>query len=99
MKKGIFNFLKGALVLVLLLKLTFILDIPQKGTFSVFAIEMNEAESEESQKTDTDSADEFLETPFHWKHSNRSILLQGMLSFRPDAKGHIREVVPPPPQA
>jgi hypothetical protein len=96
-KKNLINFLRGVLVVVMLLKLTFILDIPQKDTFSIFTLEMNEVESEESQKSDTDG-DEFIQLSFNWEHSIQPFSSDRMILFMPNREAHIREVVPPPPQ-
>jgi hypothetical protein len=97
-KKSLINFLRGIMVVVMLLKLAFILEIPQKDSFQIFALEMNEVESEESQKSATDG-DEFIELSFNWEHSNQPLSSACMTFFIRNIEAHIREIVPPPPQA
>lgn len=97
MKKSLVNYLRGIIVVVMLLKLAFVLEIPQKDSFSIFAIEMNEVESEESQKSATDG-DEFIELSFNWEHSHQPLPTACMTFFIRNIEAHIREIVPPPPQ-
>ena len=85
-------------MVVMLLKLTFILEIPQKDSFSIFALEMNEVESEESQKSAADG-DEFIELSFNWEYSHQPLCSACMSFFTRNIEAHIREIVPPPPQA
>lgn len=97
-KRSIMNLLVGTLVGVMLLQMTFIVEIPQNNTFTIFLFEMNEVESEDSHRFDTDNADEFLETPFNWNQSGYSTLLNPMVFLKSDKESYICEIISPPPQ-
>ena len=64
--KQVMEGVKIFLVVMILLKLTLPVDLFQKGSTTIFAIEFNETESEDSQKTSVDEADEFVEESFEW---------------------------------
>jgi len=97
-KRSIMNLLVGTLVGVMLLQMTFMVEIPQNNTFTIFLFEMNEVESEDSHRFDTDNADEFLETPFNWNQSGYSTLLNSMFFLKSEKESYICEIISPPPQ-
>lgn len=97
-KKNLINIVRGIIVVVMLLKLTFIIESPQKDSFSFFTLDMNEVESEESEKSATDG-DEFIELSLNWENSHQSLSSVCVTFFMRNAQAHIREIVPPPPQA
>lgn len=96
-KKIVINFSRRILVVVILLKVAFVFEVPQRDIFSIFAHEMSEVDSEESRETATDE-DEFIELSCHWENSHQPFSSACMIFFIPDTEAHIREIVPPPPQ-
>ncbi len=96
--KPVVEGIKIFLVVMILLKLTLPVDTFQKGSTTIFAIKFNETESEDSQKTSADEADEFVEESFEWNRLNLSHQIISLPRHAVEAEAHIREIIPPPPQ-
>jgi hypothetical protein len=99
MPKELIHGMKIILVVVLLLRLIFVSDFSQSDSFSFFAMELNECESEGSDNVSSEDFDEFFEN-VAFKGVEFSFSSQSLndFSFVNDVFTHVIEIVPPPPQ-
>jgi hypothetical protein len=92
--------LKLLLISLMLMKPILVCNYLIKGANDIAVLELAESEEDKSEETSLESADEI----FHWNHvewssNSKSAALKKLPRLEIDKEGHIREIVPPPPQA
>jgi hypothetical protein len=92
--------LKLLLIGIMLLKPILVCNYLIKDSNDIAVLELAESEEDKSEETSLESADEI----FHWIHvewSSNSVAaaLKKSPGLEIDKEEHIREIVPPPPQA
>jgi hypothetical protein len=98
MSKKAVSFLRGILLLAMLLKLSILFDTPPKSFFPVYAVETSETEAENIE-VDAGEEDAFIRSALQWSCVNLVSSAVHVCPSVANQDAHIREIVPPPPQA
>ena len=84
----------------MLLKPILVCNYLIKESDNIAVLELAESEEDKSGETEQGSADEIFHlTHAEWNNNPSAIAIKKSLALQIDKEEHIREVVPPPPQA